>query len=1265
MQSFYDVYINEDKKSERRFMKRKFKMLVLLCGILSCCGFIAIKANSYNFVQEQMASIDMLGKYVLTYATSTNTSGCQDNIHGYQPVGTPMRLYGDGGGRITRIDPKGKYYGESGNSSSSTLSKPTANAKIEKAYLLQESHYYDSNEARVLVDYPMTLVAPSGNRIKANTNTVFGSANGVGVTITDVTDFVKAEGFGAYQGWDIPYYNRKIPEADQVASWKLVVVCEDDSLPFRMLRMKMGSMSSSGTTINVAIDGAGIKTKANGNVTGQIIIGGTGGDPDWHGSYFDLSPSPTTPSIRLNTGTNGQLNHSNNFFEGIVVQNGQQRRDTSVTGYRNSDNLPVNNTDMILLDTNSTQSNAQNGHNAYFVNNSNRMSLSAITEVTNGNLNLFGMLVDIDTATYASSITHPSGNIVANKEVMLSATASNNTVTSKNNLGVTGGLATLTLDNDLQINPNKISAVFTRAGGGDVAIPPSAIYVNGNTVKVRYGIDGQAKSQVGDKIKINVPVTPRREKNNYKNTILVSGTGLVDETGANHDMGMTMKLATASDTFNVINPPVITASNKTFYDQQYTSDYWLNTLRSKDVSAQDNEDGNLTSSLQVIYDNVNVNVPGTYKVTYSSTDSNRTTTTKDIQVTGLYNNPPVLNVVNRRFYEGEFTSEYWNTTLLRKDITSTDIEDGTLTSKIKVVKDTVDVSRPGKYEVIYKITDKYNKTTTKTSTVEVLFNNPPVLTAPSYSFYEDEITKKEWKNDYLMKDVSAIDVEDGDITDLINVDFNNVDPTIPGNYQVVYSVEDQYGKITKKTTDVEIKYNTPPKIHAENKRFMENEYTQKEWKTKLIKDKITAQDTEDGDISKDITIEKDTVNMSIPGFYRVEYAVMDAYGKKDKKTIEVEIVYNSLAIITANNKSFFEGELTHQEWLEEVLKDVTAVDSEDGVITDHIQVIEDNVDVATPGSYEVTYKVIDSGGKEVRKAIDVTIKANQTPTLTIFAENKRFIEGQYTLEEWIKKQRMENVSAMDVEDNVLTDKIVILHDNVKPDKAGTYEVTYEVTDKYGKSVEQTIKVTVEPNLPPVIHASERWFKISDVIDEKELLKKAIAYDDVDGDITNTLKIIENTVEQGIVGDYTVSYKAIDSLGKETVVQVVIHVIDQGGSPMPPVDPPVPPSDNNAVIFANGRNYGTIHLKKMLENSTIVDESAYESVVFGIYARDDIVWQGHVVLEKDSLVGIIHLNDNKEGEGKVYHAGQYYCKEIAVDEQYVLSDKEFDFKFVYE
>lgn len=54
-----------------------------------------------------------------------------------------------------------------------------------------------------------------------------------------------------------------------------------------------------------------------------------------------------------------------------------------------------------------------------------------------------------------------------------------------------------------------------------------------------------------------------------------------------------------------------------------------------------------------------------------------------------------------------------------KDVTATDKEDGTLTDKIEVLNDTVDINKAGVYEVTYKVTDSNGATVTKTITVTV------------------------------------------------------------------------------------------------------------------------------------------------------------------------------------------------------------------------------------------------------------------------------------------------------------------------------------------------------------------------------------------------------------------------------------------------------------------------------------------------------------------------------------------------------------------
>ena len=56
---------------------------------------------------------------------------------------------------------------------------------------------------------------------------------------------------------------------------------------------------------------------------------------------------------------------------------------------------------------------------------------------------------------------------------------------------------------------------------------------------------------------------------------------------------------------------------------------------------------------------------------------------------------------------------------------------------------------------------------------------------------------------------------------------------------------------------------------------------------------------------------------------------------------------------------------------------------------------------------------------------------------------------------------MAGVTALDKEDGDLTDKIEVINNTVDTSKAGTYTVTYKVTDSNGASVTKTITITVK------------------------------------------------------------------------------------------------------------------------------------------------------------------------------------------------------------
>ncbi|MBS5131915.1 MAG: DUF5011 domain-containing protein [Lachnospiraceae bacterium] len=147
------------------------------------------------------------------------------------------------------------------------------------------------------------------------------------------------------------------------------------------------------------------------------------------------------------------------------------------------------------------------------------------------------------------------------------------------------------------------------------------------------------------------------------------------------------------------------------------------------------------------------------------------------------------------------------------------------------------------------------------------------------------------------------------------------------------------------------------------------------------------------------------------------------------------------------------------------LKDVTATDEEDGGIPLTIEnVIENGVNTSEAGVYEVTYKVMDSQGASFIKTIYVTVNPkmeglNQIPTID--ARDKTITVGD-------EFDPLKDVTATDKEDGDLTSVIAVLKNEVNTTKAGTYEVTYKVTDRQGASSVKTIKVTVKAKDTPVV-----------------------------------------------------------------------------------------------------------------------------------------------------------------------------------------------------
>lgn len=96
--------------------------------------------------------------------------------------------------------------------------------------------------------------------------------------------------------------------------------------------------------------------------------------------------------------------------------------------------------------------------------------------------------------------------------------------------------------------------------------------------------------------------------------------------------------------------------------------------------------------------------------TYKVTDQAGNTTEKTITIT--VNALPV-------FHAGDLTITVGDAFDPMQGVTATDAEDGDLTGKIVITKNTVDTSKAGKYTVVYEVTDSHGTRVVRTIYVTV------------------------------------------------------------------------------------------------------------------------------------------------------------------------------------------------------------------------------------------------------------------------------------------------------------------------------------------------------------------------------------------------------------------------------------------------------------------------------------------------------------------------------------------------------------------
>lgn len=579
--------------------------------------------------------------------------------------------------------------------------------------------------------------------------------------------------------------------------------------------------------------------------------------------------------------------------------------------------------------------------------------------------------------------------------------------------------------------------------------------------------------------------------------------------------------------------------------------------KKKGVQAIDAEDDDLTSVMAIGGD-VNVNMEGTYTLTYavSDRDGNQAKVERTVRV--VSDNVPVIENCNKVIIKvGEMFDP-------RQDIQCWDKEDGNIKARLKITG-SVDTNTPGSYELNYTVTDNDGNTTSMDRTVVVLSNEKPVISGAS-----DIIVDINQPFD-KMAGVSAYDKEDKDLTEKIEVK-GDVDIKHKGTYILEYAVKDKDDNVTKVSRRVTVVSNKPPVIHAGGGAYSNpnpsapstggsvlpsignifrpstnsnpsapssglGDVTIDEGSNFDAMEGVTVTDDNDSNLSVSVAGNVDT---SKPGTYTLVYTVSDTDGNVTKVTRRVTVRSNRAPVIAWTK----DVELRVNEDFD-LLSDVTVSDDNDKNLISKV-VVDGVLDTTRPGTYRITYTVRDSDNNVTRKTRVITVRDNRAPKITGIDDIELELDAKF--------DPMFGVAATDDKDKQADLKVTVKGE-VDTTVPGEYKLIYSVTDSDGIRTDEMRKVTVIMpkhgaaigEMPHIAGTTDLVVYLGDYFDP---MQGVTANDRQDGDLTKQIKIIGNNVNTNTPGIGIIIYEVTDSDGHTVRATRAVEVVGRPDGQMP-------------------------------------------------------------------------------------------------------------------
>lgn len=514
---------------------------------------------------------------------------------------------------------------------------------------------------------------------------------------------------------------------------------------------------------------------------------------------------------------------------------------------------------------------------------------------------------------------------------------------------------------------------------------------------------------------------------------------VTDSSGNSTSVTRTVQVQEQPDT----EPPVITLTGP----NPHVIDYGVSWV-DPGYTATDNVDGDLTASVSVS-GSVDQNTAGSYIINYSVSDAagNTGTTERTVQVSAQPDTvPPTITLV-----DGSSITWVQGTPWSEPGYSASDDVDGDLTASVSVTGDVVDT--PGAHTLTYAVTDSSGNSTSVTRTVTVITDSDPVLDLLGGS----TVTVTQGTGDWSDPGVTATDYEDGDLTGSVVVSGPPVDTNVPGTYTITYTVTDADGNTTAITRDVIVEESTedttPPVITMTGMWEYGNPFMI-ELGDPWVEPGVSAHDNVDGAVA--VVTDASGLDTNAIGSYFVNYTATDAAGNVATAQRAIAVCDNAVPVLTLIGSA----NITIAQGTYYVDEGATATDG-GGDISDQIVIGGDPVNGDAAGTYTVEYNVSDASGNAATPIYRTVTVTAVYPVITLIGNDPEHVEvygGSWS---------DPGYTATDPHDGDITGSVAV-SGTVDDSTAGHYTLTYDVSNSFGNSVQETRMVHVGVHQCPIV-----------------------------------------------------------------------------------------------------------------------------------------------------------------------------------------------------